>query len=208
MKNIGQFTVALVSLILCLSMLFFPICSAYALEIADESVAPEVLSEEGTTEAEVQTTESATAPDTDVASTSSETENSFETGETSSESTAAATQPTASDEAQTVEEGVEPTAAKELPPASSQAAEEKVVLPVASEPFVMPAKAAPPNPESDFHFDKTTGTILEHIGTGRNVTIPSTIQGVPVRRIGAWAFSHDQLLGDSSQRQQSHIRRV
>ena len=130
MKNIGQFTVALVSLILCLSMLFFPICSAYALEIADESVAPEVLSEEGTTEAEVQTTESATAPDTDVASTSSETENSFETGETSSESTAAATQPTASDEGANRRRVLNPPLQR-MPPASSQAAEEKVVLPVA-----------------------------------------------------------------------------
>ncbi|MCD8238392.1 MAG: leucine-rich repeat domain-containing protein, partial [Clostridiales bacterium] len=42
--------------------------------------------------------------------------------------------------------------------------------------------------DSDFQFDVETGTITKYQGTETNVTIPTTIAGYPVRKIGQYAF--------------------
>lgn len=45
------------------------------------------------------------------------------------------------------------------------------------------------NPESDFTFDERTGTILDYSYFGaKDIIIPETIKGVPVRHIGEYAF--------------------
>jgi len=49
--------------------------------------------------------------------------------------------------------------------------------------------AALPNPVSDFNFDAATGTIKSYVGTSTTVIIPSSINGVSVRSIGAEAFA-------------------
>ena len=48
-------------------------------------------------------------------------------------------------------------------------------------------------PESDFIFNKNTGTITEYIGPGGDVVIPATIGGVPVTAIGSRAFEEKTL---------------
>lgn len=45
------------------------------------------------------------------------------------------------------------------------------------------------NPESDFTFDSTTGTITAYTGTSYDVVIPDSIGGDPVVAIGAAAFA-------------------
>ncbi|MCL2545139.1 MAG: leucine-rich repeat domain-containing protein [Clostridia bacterium] len=51
-----------------------------------------------------------------------------------------------------------------------------------------------PNPEGDFTFDATSGTIEEYMGAAADIVIPRTIGGVEVKRIGVTAFSNLSLL--------------
>jgi len=45
--------------------------------------------------------------------------------------------------------------------------------------------------ESDFTFDSATGTINDYTGDGGDVVIPATINGVPVTKIGDFAFNSE-----------------
>lgn len=39
-----------------------------------------------------------------------------------------------------------------------------------------------------FDFDKNTGTVVKYLGTGKKITMPEKIQGVPVKIIGDSSF--------------------
>lgn len=59
--------------------------------------------------------------------------------------------------------------------------------------FSDPPVVVASNPETDFTFEPTTGTITGYVGVTKDVVIPSTIGGVPVEIIGTEAFRFKEL---------------
>lgn len=53
----------------------------------------------------------------------------------------------------------------------------------------------PSTNEKDFQFNGMTGTILRYLGSDEEVTIPSEINYVPVKRIGNEAFENNKTIG-------------
>lgn len=50
-----------------------------------------------------------------------------------------------------------------------------------------------PNPETDFDFSSSTGTITKYKGSAGTVIIPDTIGGIPVKVIGDDAFNYARI---------------
>ena len=209
MKHAGKRTTFFVCLLVCLCLFFSTVPPVYAFADSDETAASEILSENGAAKPDLpevsaedcaadttpQAVASATATEGDAVPNSSETEISFKTDELPAALTTTDSQPTASEEPQTASETVEPIITENPTVETAETAEAtKADLPVASEaPARAMVGAVSANPEEEFEFERTTGTVTGYLGTAKDVVIPSEIGGVTVRRIGDLAFSLKEL---------------
>jgi hypothetical protein len=195
MKYAEKITVFSISLFLCLTLLFSSVFPVYGLEVTDESGSFEVLAEDGTTETASQVGESTNVTQVDHAADLPEAESATETDEQPSASVPAESESTAWDDAQAESETLELAVAEKLTLETLEtSAETSTASPDVSEGPVR-AMAAPPNPERDFVFDRSTGTITDYVGYRKDIVIPSTIGGVAVTAIGSSAFRNRQLTG-------------